>query len=394
MSSLEKFAEKLSEQQLKKQYLFVMVSILIILSAMPGLPLLLNHIEPSLEKILPQEVEEIQTMNEMRMQYGADMMFLVFSVDSPAMDVRDPDVLKYLSRVTQKLSTNDYILEATSSADLVKQINNNVIPESNKKIRELLAQHPETPRYINHDYSDTLVIIRSDTGATASVIKETVDEIYVTLDSLEATNPGLSYKLTGFNAIDKATFEVIIKDFGTITLISFLFMLAFLALYFRSIKKVVSSVSVIIISLIITAGITGYLGLTITVITMVAAAMIMALGISYGINVTYDYYRLREENNKEDSLRILNKNLIRALIGSSFTTSAGFLALLFGIIPAMKNLGIVLAMGIVVTLIVSIFLLPIIIYKSDKVSKVKNKSKKVKARKQQSRQKKAKVNRK
>lgn len=366
---LERYAKKLAEKQLANKTSFFIALAITILALLPGIPLLLGHIEPSLEKILPQEVEEVKLMNDMRGQFGADMMYLVIQVTGPTTDVRDPAVITYLDLLTSKLQEEEYILQAESLADVIKETNNEVIPASRQKITELMQLHPNTPRYVNEDHSITIIHLRSDTGATAQLIKSTVESIQHTIMTLEAYNPGVKTTLTGFNTIDKATFEVIIKDFSNITGLSFLFMLTFLAIYFRKAKKVFAAVSIIMISLIITLGLVGYLGLTITVVTMVAAAMIMALGISYGINVTYDYYTLREKYDKEESIKKLNTNLIRALIGSSLTTSAGFLALLFGIIPAMKTLGIVLALGIIITLASSILFLPLILYVTDKEEK-------------------------
>jgi len=57
--------------------------------------------------------------------------------------------------------------------------------------------------------------------------------------------------------------------------------------------------------------------------------------------------------------------LLRAMVGASLTTIAGFLALLFGVLPAMKNLGIILALGILTTLVSAIFMLPVLVYLYD-----------------------------
>lgn len=374
--SLENIGKKLAISQIKKPAIFFIALGILLILFLPGLPLLLNNVEPSLEKILPQEVQEVKVMNDMRAQFGADMMYIIITADGPSYDVRAPDVLKYIDILSSKLIDHNMILEINNLPNLVKEINNDVIPESKQEVKNLLALNPRTPMYINNDYSLTIIQIRSDTGATSSTIKEVVDYINAEINAAEAYNPGVSLELTGFNAIDKATFEVIIADFQYITGFTFVFMLAFLFLYFRSWRKVLGAMSVIMISVLVTLGITGYLGITVTVITMVAAAMIMALGISYGINITYDYYLIRKEKNKFEALQELNSNLIRALVGSSLTTSAGFLALLFGIIPAMKNLGIVLAIGIVVTLIVSIVFLPVIMFRLDKEDSKSNKKNK------------------
>lgn len=365
--SLEKLGEGIAKKQISKPGVFIFILFLILLLVAPGITLLLGHVEPSLEKVLPQQVPELKVMNLMRSQFGADMMFLLLKVEGPVYDVRDPSALNYMDLLESKLRENNYVLEVNGLPEMVKQVNNDVIPDSQEQIQELLLINPSTPFFLTSDYSTAIIQVKSDTGSTASVIKEVVQEMEETINSLETQNPGFEISITGFNSIDKATFEVIIKDFASITGFSFLFMLIFLAFYFGGdLRKVFMSVSVIMISLIITLGLTGYAGITITVVTMVAAAMIMALGISYGINITYEYYLLRAQHGKKEALKILDKNLIRALVGSSFTTSAGFLALLFGVIPAMKNLGIVLAAGIVVTLIVSILFLPVIIYLLDK----------------------------
>ncbi|MCF7871658.1 MMPL family transporter [Candidatus Woesearchaeota archaeon] len=371
MNELEKLGQKLGIAQSKKPTLFLFLLILIIIITLPGIPLLLGNVEPSLEKILPQDVQEVQTMNDMRAQFGADMMYVLVKAQGPTYDVRDPDVLKYVDILSERIRENEYILQVRNLPDLVKQVNNGIIPESNQDIQKLMNLNPNTPSFINQDYSMTIIEIRSDTGATSETIAQVVEELENEFMITQDQNPGVSLQITGFNSIDKATFQVIIQDFQYITGFSFLFMLIFLGFYFKSIKKIIASVVVIMTAVIITLGITGYLGLTITVVTMVAAAMIMALGISYGINVTVEYYLLRKQHNKEKILPELNKNMIRALIGSSLTTSAGFLALLFGIIPAMKTLGIVLAIGISITLLISILFLPVILILQDKKYEVK-----------------------
>lgn len=366
MNFLEKLGLSLAKYQIKNSKTFFILLIILLAITLPGITLLIGHIEPSLEKILPSEISEVKTMNDMRSQFGADMMYLVVRIDGPLVnDMRSPEVLVYLDGLSNRLRENSFIIDVSSVANIVKSQNNGVIPNTLDETKELLKDNPQVRMFNNHDNSLTVVQIRSDTGATASVVKEVVEQIEYDIESVENYNPGVKISITGFNSIDKATFEVIMQDFAYITGFSFLFMVVFLLIYFRSIRKVLGTISVIMISVLVTLGLVGYMNITITVVTMVAAAMIMALGISYGINVIYEYYMLRESHDKNTSLEILNTHLIRALVGSSLTTSAGFLALLFGIIPAMKNLGIVLALGISITLIVSVIFLPVIVYKLD-----------------------------
>ncbi|MBR9693190.1 MMPL family transporter [Candidatus Woesearchaeota archaeon] len=362
--TLEELGRRIGQLQIRAPAIFLIAALLITLITLPGLPLLIQHVEPSLEKILPQEVQVVKTMNAMRSQYGADMMYLVIEPNSATVeDLRHPAVLKYEDAIAQKLLERDHILEVQTLADIVKQTNNGIIPNDLEEVKRLLSQSPQTAVFLDNTKRVGVIHIRSDTGASAAIIKETVTAINEDLNTLEEFNPGVGIQLTGFNTIDKATFEIIISDFARITLFSFLFMLLFLILYYKgAITKVWQSLSIIIIALIWTLGLTGYLNITITVVSMVAAAMIMALGISYGIHIVHRFSELQKTHNRRETLISLQEELLRALLGSSMTTSAGFLALLFGILPAMKNLGIILAMGIGITLLVSVFVVPVILY--------------------------------
>jgi len=366
--SLEAIGRAIGTAQERAPGLFLLAALLLTLATLPGLPMLVQHVEPSIEKVLPQQVQVVKTMNAMRSQYGADMMYLVLEPESATVsDLRQPDVLIYEDLLAQKLRLRDHILEVQTLADVVKEDNDGIIPQDLEAVKTILARDPRTSLFLDDAKRVGVIQIRSDTGSSASIIRVTVNAVDEDVASLETKNPGVRVRLTGFNTIDKATFEIIISDFMKITLYSFLFMLLFLLLYYRgSVTKVWQSLTVIIFSLIWTLGLTGYLNLTITVVTMVAAAMIMALGISYGIHTVHRYSVLRAEHGRKETLLLMQEELLRALTGSSFTTSAGFLALLFGVLPAMKNLGIILAMGIVITLGVSVFITPVILFTTER----------------------------
>jgi len=370
---LEDLGGKIGLAQIRRPYIFLMSLIILLLVIGPGILFLPQNIEPSIEKLMPSQTAEVKLMNEMRAEFGADMIYVVLSIKGPVQDIRNPDSLEYISALSERISLNEHILQTRSLADSIKQINNNRIPQEkyiiDEQIRYQIPQE-DIDMFTNKDFSVTYIEITTDTGAHAKTIAQVIESINNDIYLFEDLNPGFKVQLTGFSTIDKATFDVIISDFKNITGISFIAMLIFLYFYFgRNIRKTFSSVVIIMISLILTAGITGYLNLTITVMTMVAAAMIMALGISYGIHFTHTYANLRKNNNKKQSIIILQQELIRALLGSSLTTSAGFLALLFGVLPAMKILGIVLAIGIVITLLVGILFLPVIMLLLDTPSK-------------------------
>jgi predicted RND superfamily exporter protein len=362
---LEDIAERIVNAQTKKPYLFILGFLVLGLLIAPGILRLVGNVEPSLEKVLPQDIEEVKTMNDMRTQFGADMMYLLVYAEGPVTDVRQPEFLSYIDLLAQKIRTRDHIREVTTLADQVRSANNGVIPDSFLQTKESLRPNPLVSQYANEDYSFSVIRIRSDTGASAATIKQVVGDIETDIASLESLNPGARTEITGFNAIDKATFEVIMSDFAFITLVSMALVGVVVFITFKSFLKGMLPMVVVMNALLWTMGITGYLGLTITVVSMVAAAMIMGLGIDFGIHVVHSYFELRKTKKPTIALKETMRELLRAMMGASFTTISGFLALLFGVLPAMKTLGIILAIGIFTTLIGAVFLLPVVVYLYD-----------------------------
>ncbi len=359
---IEDLAKNISKRQVKNPYIFIWTFVIITLILIPGIFNLVKNVEPSLEKVLPQNIEEVKTMNDMRSDFGADMMYILIYPEGSILDVRNPQYLEYVDLLEQKILFHSEVLNTNSFAKEIKYANDGQIPDSISKIKSLKT----SKRFVNDDYSLSIIEVKSDTGASASKIKDVIDAINADIESLDEQNPSVKVEITGFNAIDKATFEVIMSDFGSITLLSMALVMMIVFIVFKSFKKGLMPMIVVIVSLIWTAGIAGYLDMTMTVVSMVAAAMIMGLGIDFGIHVVHTYYEKRQKRSPEKASEATLTELLRAMIGASMTTVAGFLALLFGVLPAMKTLSIILALGIINTLIGASLLLPVVVYLADK----------------------------
>ncbi len=368
--NIETISEKIVKAQIKFPMLFIFGALLVTLLLIPGTLNLLNNVEPSLEKVLPSEIDEIKNMNNMRSQFGADMMYLLVHTQEPVFDIRTPEFIKYVNILSDDIKTIDFVKDVTSISDYAKT--NNIIPESIQEIKSNVKQNSLSKQYHNDDYSFTIIKIKSDTGASAGTIKSVVDDIKYSIEKYEKINPGSKIEITGFNAIDKATFEVIISDFVIITILSMFIIGIIVFLTFKSFLKGILPLTVVGFSLLWTMSIAGYMNLTITVISMVSAAMIMGLGIDFGIHIVHQYYELRKKKSISKAMIETMKELVRAMIGASFTTMAGFLALLFGVLPAMQTLGIILAIGILNTMFGAILVLPVLTMLYDKYSNKDN----------------------
>ncbi len=365
---IEEISKKLVKIQTKYPGWFIGLFLLSVIVMLPGIFLLIGNVEPSIEKVLPNNVQEVQTMNDMRAQFGADMIYVLVRTDWPATDVRDPAVVTYIDQLSEKLRNREFILQVNNIADLVKTPRGD-IPPSKDVISANLASSPYSAQLMAENYVLTVIEIRADTGASAETISKVVNSVEEDIQSMEIKNPGVKTQITGYPVIDKATFSVIISDFMRITVLSLLLVATLVFLTFRNFKHSVLPLLVVMVALSWMMGMAGYLGLTITVVSMVSVAMIMGLGIDFGIHAVHTYRTYRKKYAPKRAINETMGELLRAMLGASLTTTAGFLALLFGVMTAMQTLGILLALGIMSTLSGAVLLLPVLLYTTDRGAK-------------------------
>jgi predicted RND superfamily exporter protein len=357
--------EKIIDLQIKKPKLFVILTIILTLISLGGYFNILNNLQPSVEKLLPQQTEVVKNINFLRDYYDIDAIQLVIKSDQ---DLRDPLVLKFFDQLKGYLKTLPHISKVQTPADIVKEYYK-IIPEEKEKIRKITSLDPRFHYFYSYDYSLAVIYIYTDLGANTWLTLKTLNQIRDNIKNLEKKFPyKLEYYLTGFPALNIDLFFSIIFDFIKISIIAFAIILLILIIKFRNFKEVLLVISVIFFPLIWTTGIIGYLGLELTIVSTVYAAMLMALGISYGINFYNTYLQEKERfKNKEKALRETSNMLMTALVGSSLTTIASFIALLAGIVPSYRSLGIILAIGIFLVLFYTLIIFPAFVSIKEKI---------------------------
>jgi predicted RND superfamily exporter protein len=92
-----------------------------------------------------------------------------------------------------------------------------------------------------------------------------------------------------------------------------------------------------------------------TVASMGAAAMIMGLGIDFGIHLISIFNEFRQQGKSiKKSIELTVEKDIRAIVGTSITTIAGFMSLWFSSLPAMADLGTILLIGIFYSMVAAL----------------------------------------
>src|SRR3989338_9166013 len=98
----------------------------------------------SLEKMMPEDMEEIKYFNVLRDNFlGKDMIGIVIDIDMESQnekgifDIKDKRVLEYIENLKSLIDEEDDIIDTFAVTDILKKINNNKLPEK-ETFNELL----------------------------------------------------------------------------------------------------------------------------------------------------------------------------------------------------------------------------------------------------------------
>jgi len=341
---IESLAEELVDIQIDNPYKVLGLIGLLTVLILPGA--LQVQIKPSTEAILPQDDPVVESLDSLRAEFAGDTTHVVIH---DRRDVRTEETMRKMLRIQNRVETSENILGSTSPASMLKD-RYGEIPETQSRLRQFNYRGT-----ISSNHRTAVISFRADTQAKSEEIRNLYNKVHRIAGS---EKPGDEYYLTGYNIIDLATFQVIINDFITITAVSFTAVLLVLYGVFRDIKRMLFPIAPVMLALIWMIGLGGYLGADLTIISMVSAAMIMGLGIDFGIHVTKKYFNTDQG---QEGLTDTMTELSRGLLGGSATTSVGFLALLAANLTGMHSLGIFLFTGITSAYVGAVVLLPTLI---------------------------------
>ncbi len=141
----------------------------------------------------------------------------------------------------------------------------------------------------------------------------------------------------------------------------FVFIIFTLWFIFRNLKWVIMPLLGCGTSVILMIGILGFIGWKVTVISSNFIALMLILNMAMNIHVTVRFLQIKKEFpelSKEDVVYGTSKKMILPILYTVLTTICAFLSLIFSGIKPIIDFGWMMTLGLIVSLIVTFFLLP------------------------------------
>ena len=352
-----------------KNYVLIFLAALLFTSLMV-VGLTKVRMQTGIMKEMPQDLPVFKLKERVADKFGsADTSLVVVQIDPSSdlkerpIDIRDPKVLEYLLATENQLKRESMIDEVQSIGSMLPYV-----PDTLDDSKLLLSKIPGSDMFFNRDYTATLLYVYSTIGTDEEKVRKLTALIEADVHHASMP-PGIKVSATGEPQIKSAIFNILKQDaLYTISIASAL-ILVMLIIVKRSFTRGILVFVPIFLGLVWTLGTMGWLGLPLSVATVGIGAMILGLGVEYGIFLVARYSEEREKKSADKAIEAAVSSVGSAIFGSGTTTIIGFLSLMIAAMPMLQHLGFTLALGIFYCLSSAVVVNPSFILLLEKVRK-------------------------
>ena len=331
-------------------------------------------VDDNMMAMLPTKMESKMTWDAVQNEFGStESIFIAFGKEGK--NIFNKEALSQLWDVTRALEKIKEIEKVNSISNIPKILSNDGFLEIEdlQKNRELSEHTTEDiANYVNanstiknrmvskhEDYFN--IIIQPLPNVSHDILRHRVVQVG---DSLLSMNYDIHYGGTAY--ITGSVPTMIKKDISTLIFIGLGLMCGILVLNIRNVFSVFLIFSIIIQSLIVMAGIMGwityYTGSKYFYFTIINSSMpiiLLTIANSDGVHfVTRFFKEMRSGKDTRQAISASIDKLLMPIFLTSITTIAAFLALYFAPINQLLGYGVCLSIGILYAFILSVTFLP------------------------------------
>jgi hypothetical protein len=232
------------------------------------------------------------------------------------------------------------------------------------------------PYFISHDKRVLLIAIKPTFNAM-DVDKDIASTIALQniLDKILPEHPGVKAGITGMIPLQKDEMEHTTSSMKKSSVVALVLVLVLFILTFRMWSTPVLAGLNLVIAIIIAAGVVGLILGRLNLMTSMFAVILIGLGIDYSIHIISVYSERRVKD--KDAVQAMEQTLVRSgtgIITGALTTAAAFFALAISVTQGIREMGIVLGLGIICAMVTTLTGLPAILVARERfVSRVSRK---------------------
>ena len=186
----------------------------------------------------------------------------------------------------------------------------------------------------------------------AAVVREMVAEFTL-------KHPDLTVHLSGMVMMNNAFGEASLNDNSTLVPLMYGIVLLVLIICLRSFTATLSVILLIVFSIISALGLSIYAGIKLTPTSAMAPTIILTMAVADCVHLLVTFlHNMRLGQDKKSAMQESLRINFQPILLTSVTTAIGFLSLNFSDAPPFRDLGNIVALGVIIALLLSVTLLP------------------------------------
>jgi predicted RND superfamily exporter protein len=177
----------------------------------------------------------------------------------------------------------------------------------------------------------------------------------------ESKFPSIDVKLTGIIMMNQAFPEASLYDMSTLFPLMLLIFVVVLFFWVKGFAGTLTTFAIIVFSIVGAMGMAGWFGIALTPPSFSAIMIIPTMAIADSVHILMNYVvAMRHGENKHDAMVDSVRINLQPVFLTSVTTAIGFMSMNFSDAPPFRDLGNIVAMGVLVAFVLSITFLPAI----------------------------------
>ena len=337
------------------------------------------YMQSELASFLPPDDPTTQLWNKINEEFQVGSIIIIYV---EADDIRDPEVLKEMDRVSSSPKLNKYendegkidgIHSVNSLAEYIKKENakpfivggfggsgKNEIPDDENLISNYIS------RYAIQGIKGTLFTNTYDIAVILLQLSDNADYDEILNNTKYAiSHRGTFYSemtVTGTTAMQKAIQNVSMEYFRIIFIAAVILVSLVLFIFHRNFKGVLIALLPTACAIALTFGVLGFVQPELTIISVAIVALLLGLGVDYSIHIMNRYAEENNTSNEIEKMEKILKSTGKAILLSTITTIIGFASLMISSMSPVVTFGFGCAIGIFFCFLSSIILAPILSY--------------------------------
>ena len=244
-------------------------------------------------------------------------------------------------------------------ADLV--INSQVSAEEIEKIKQVALHEPFLVNRLvsNTGHVTGINVTLQLPGDNSREAKEVAEHARALVADIEKKYSGIKIYLTGMAMMTNAFSESAMNDNKTLVPLMYVVVIMALLMSLRSISATFAVIVLIVFSVISALGIAGWLGWFLNPTSAISPTIILMMAVADCVHILVtQLHNMRIGHEKKQAIQESLRINFQPVFITSLTTAIGFLSLNFSDAPPFRDLGNMVAMGVVVAWLLSVTFLP------------------------------------